>query len=540
MAQNSHLQFNIAEGKKIIMDGGIKSDIGNTIKKTGTGDLILDGITDFKGELNLESGQIISLAPVINISSFIMSSQAKFSLKNAAVSGLNIDSGVINGIIELDLDFNASTGDFIYASNSLEIISSSSITISLLALGKQGNEIEIIRAGNLIYTDGSFFGYDPSIYNIYKEGNSIIAKLIRNPNPISYLGNLNSNQNSVFNLLNASINIPLSDLRYQVATLENGKAKKALSKLSGSFLINAAITGGKTENIDSVFNRISYNAPAVLSDEENSDEENSDKNIPVWLQLNFNNENFESVDSPLGKIDYSRAGFLAGAELLKNAGLFIGYASKTIKQDSDKADISDIELGVYNSMQLREQINVKLALSASLQNIASDRSIDFANLNPQADFDSKSIKFGASAQWTISDLLKPFISVQGALVMLNDIEEKNGGAANLIINSDNYTRLSTLSGLKIEKQGDINIYAKSYLSYLMLGADPQYEISFTIEEAPQSMKIKAEKEPQLLFGLGAGINYKASETINAFADIAIELAPDLTGYKANIGAKVKF
>jgi hypothetical protein len=420
---NSFLLFNNDIGRTITMNGGIiTGGIENIIIKKGAGDLIFENasITDFQGDFNIEQGNIIVKAPNITISTLTISPDAKYSMVGNFKHTVYVDSITISGLYEIGINLANNEVDVLIATTSI-IIDPTISTLSVRFYGIGTLSVSSVSIMKLISspvgTDWSFSAYYVdgilnSDYSLARDTNNtnwlnLVWEDIPVPPtppipptpptpPIPPIPDLDSNQNSVIDVINNATDDELIDLRDEINAGTTEEVKKALAQLSGSFLINAAIISGRTENIDSVFNRISDNSPDTWISKQPA-KDKDDKNISTWIQVNYKGENLGSDNNVLGKLDYSQAGFLAGGQITKDIGVFLGYASKSLKQGSDKADISDIELGVFNNLSASDKINVKLALSASMQSVKSDRNIDFASLNPQADFNSQSIKFGAEA-----------------------------------------------------------------------------------------------------------------------------------------------
>ncbi|MDR3244278.1 MAG: autotransporter outer membrane beta-barrel domain-containing protein, partial [Elusimicrobiota bacterium] len=308
---DSSLTLAASAGKTIIMNGGITGN--GSVNKTGAGDLIFQNaaIIDYQGKFNIEQGAIIISAQSANISSITMSADAKLSLQNGAINRLNIDKGYISGSLELDLNFYLKAGDYIYASDTIEIVSGSSFTINLLdERGITGRKIAIINANSLIYTGGDFWGYDKSLYDIYKEDNTIIVKLI---------GQLASPQ-----------------------------------PLNNNFLANALTLGANNTISDTLYERMG----------------DYDNEKAVWFGFYGNGKNlgdFSSSESGavIGMDFYTKAAIMAG--------VYVRYGANSAKQDSDNAAMSDIEFGLYGKTQLSNQFNLKGNLSGAIQTYSAKK-----------------------------------------------------------------------------------------------------------------------------------------------------------------------
>jgi hypothetical protein len=410
----------------------------------------------------------------MKINSITISAGATLSLKNGAVSWLNIDKGYINGALELDLNFSLSTGDFIYASDTIEIVNGSSLTINLLDLSEAtGNKITIISALNsLTYTDGYFWGYDESVYDIYKEGNSIIAELIGTPP------------------------------EPPTPPVPPAPPTPALS-LKNNFIANTLTLGANNVISDMLYERM-----------------NSDNEKGAWLGFYGNSQDF-------GDFSASGGGAVAGVDFYHAntsiIGAYVRYGANSSKQDSDKATMSDIELGLYGKTEIANQFNLKGNISGGLQTYSVTTNEDY-------DFNTKSLRGGAEVEYItpVGNInLKPFIGLRGGLSSNDKIKE---------IKADTFTRVETIAGIGIDgKLGEvqnISYYGKLYGKYVAAGANPKYKIS--------DNEVEGTTEPEIQGALTLGAELTISPPISLFINGGINFGSDLFGFGGGAGVNYRF
>jgi predicted outer membrane repeat protein len=520
----STINFNASQNKSITINSGIKSTQDTLIFKAGLGNLIFDtaAIIDFKGELFLDQGSLILLTKTAQISTLTINSPAKLSLKNNQINRLNIDNGLIQGNIEFDIDFKYSTGDVLFAADTIEIEKNAILTINPQNFIGIKNEVQIISANNLIYTDGNFIGYDLKIYDVYKYNNSIFVRLASIPFP--QMSNLDFNQSSVLNILDQTTDDQLKILKNTIASVgQEGnilKLKKILSQLSGSFIIDTIKLSANTANIDRAIN---FNLP----------DQNS-----LSANIIFEGSTLSNDKNNLGDFTQKASGVLLNAGSNKS-GEFFAYTKRNINQDSDTATLADIEFGAYRKLDFAG-LAFSGAASFAYQLIDIYRNIDVVKLTPHSRFETESLRAGIDATYTI-DIYKPFIGARAAIVLSPKIEEYDGGVANLGITQNSYLRVQTLAGVSIDKtKNNIFYYGKFYLALLLAGEQSQYQTYFLEDKASGNINTKSTQENLLSYNFGGGINFKATKNISVFIDADINFAADYFGYKGNIGGRFQF
>jgi outer membrane protein OmpA-like peptidoglycan-associated protein len=176
-----------------------------------------------------------------------------------------------------------------------------------------------------------------------------------------------------------------------------------------------------------------------------------------------------------------------------------------------------------------------------------ERTVSFADMYPESEFSVYGFKIGAQADYQF-DLnkeikIKPFIQLRGGLSINDDIKEKNGQEANLLIDANNNLRAEAIVGIELDRKlKDFDVYMKAFSGYTIAGNVPKYDISFQGALDAGKMDIWGAEEGPLDIGMVIGTRYNISRIISAWIDISGTYgigANEGHGYYANIGLSAK-
>jgi hypothetical protein len=306
-------------------------------------------------------------------------------------------------------------------------------------------------------------------------------------------------------------------------------AKKLINELSGSFYANILTVGAINSNLSSVYQRIIHNI---------------DTDNRIWTQLTINNNSREGDKNSPDDIKNAGAGLQAGISLFEKGnvvgGVFVEYGASSIKQGANKADISDIEFGIYSGWFINDNTTIKGVLSAGQQTFSVDRKVlDIASFN--SDFNTKSIKFGLEAEQKLFKTkvadLKAFAGIGAGFVMNDTIKEKGSDGLAASVEESNYVRVNGRFGAQVDNEaiaeGLIKWYGRLFIDTLLSGSRAEYNIS------QNDSSIYGAQEQTASFGIAGGMSYTLSEAVSLTLDTTLKPGAQF-GYNISIGASYKF
>ena len=463
------------DNRNVIFNDKVISEVGTDISKIGNGAVEFRDEVNLAGSLNIEQGYVKQMSSI-------------------SVSTLNITGGAIEmgdgGYISADkLTVNS---DWLSITDKIGV----GKTIFIIEILDNNISDEIITS--TITTKSSDGRYDTTIW--FYKGNFSSADssglgISRSADPYGILAYVES--------------------RSGIADLISGSSISLSPVFIGNAIRQAAI---------------SDNSPIY-----------SNVNERVWVAGQFGGGSLS--DDEVGNFDNSAAGAKAGFTFVSgsdfSAGVFAGFASRSYKQDNNKASASDMDFGLYSGLGLGGNVSLAAFVGYGLQ------SINAKNAGDKADFDATIIKFGAKAEYA-AGLISPFIGFEGAVVDVGEIDMKADGQG-LKMDAVSYTRLSSQIGAKIGRNvGGFSWFGKAYVDLLLAGNKPQYSVKPYYENdevktaAAKSKTIDATEESAASFGLGAGLSIPVSGAVDIFASAETKLNADFFGYQGNIGASFKF
>jgi predicted outer membrane repeat protein len=581
------LHLNVQGERVLVMDGGIITKEEASVKKDNIGNLLLGGKIDIQGTFDVYLGSVtINLKeddpdriiisqlnvrnPGHNLNVEIAGSGVWTVKRGSKIHNTTVDKANIAGILGVGVDFFNLSADSLQTSDkagaSIDLDLNSILRLVPFAFIPSDAEIWIVR--NSTYT-GQFSNFDEegySVEDIYGVNNPFptIAKIeydrdkgdIKLKMTTKYdfegkIDNLSHNQMETakaFDTLKDVITMyslldPLSNNIYD--DYLNGdytRTKELFDRISGRFLVNV-LTLGTISNVETVYTKIK---------EAQSPQEYEGVLQSIWVQTDIQGYNFKEEGATGGEFSVFGGGLQAGFPLWRgkhNLGIFIGYDNKSIKQDLDKANMHDIQVGIYGGRfgyGDSGNVNFKGDLSFGVQAFSTQRDIGLSgfNANPKAEFNTYSIRYGFEAEYVLSEkrdnsrVLKPYIGAHGGTVFNGEIKEDFGQAANLVIDGNAYTRLNGAIGFRLEDLTDaVNWQIKAYLGYLLMGTEPRYDISF--QHIDREMDIIGTKQDGLNGGAAFWLDFKINKDLSLFTNMNISFGENMFGYYANVGINYK-
>ncbi|MDR3048618.1 MAG: autotransporter outer membrane beta-barrel domain-containing protein [Elusimicrobiota bacterium] len=503
IVDNTILELNAADRKTIEMRGGISSDYSNNlIKKMGDGKLIFgeNARVNFKGDFNIEKGEVKIKAPVISINVLNVEANGKLSLTSEGSSfaqhKIFVGSATVAGIFDIGLDISKlnsdpdHAGDMLISSDTITI-NKAVLTISLFGENSSTGSIKIMQSVNGIINWDALVVVGNNIhynYRAYYDENNKFLSLNISPVPTP----------------------PAPPVPPAPAPNPN----ESVSVL-GNFLANS-LTVPKSAYIDDIYNRLKTGG---------GNEGN------VWFGLYGNGK---SIDN----FNISGFGAALGIDTCKTqnltAGIFIRYGSNNMKEENNKGSMTEKEIGLYGGIfNMKDKFNLKGNLSAAFQsyNIETDGNISF---------DGKSINEGLELEYiaaiyeTIN--IKPFVGFQSAYVMNDEIK-----AQTFSIPENSFTRLEGKIGLgldgKLGKNQTFYWYSRLYAILLASGDGAAYKVKK--DDGSNNGEIQSVKEGFFKCAISLGGDYSVNEFISMFINAGAQFGNGF-GWTGGIGANYKF
>ncbi|MDR3049503.1 MAG: OmpA family protein [Elusimicrobiota bacterium] len=577
MDGGSILSVNAVDPHVVDMSGGITGYLrSDTINKAGNGTWILSGVVNYNGEFNILSGEVKlkSIDPeyaakvgnlnLINdrlssdrVPRLTMMSDA-WNFYIAQTNNFNL-----NGIIDLGINVARGVNDIIETTGTV-VISSGLFDVSGLvvrafgAIGKEDFEIIV----SPYFIEGEFRNMPEGRNDIFKTNYTIsynvdgydghYAVVLGVDSKSDFINNIpgmSHNQKeaaSVFDNMTDSKKMPLlvtalSDAAIKEYDAADGKftqTRKLLEQLSGSFLANVLPAGAQNH---------SDNLYAKIREIDAKDEKR--KSQTIWVQADIDGFSYDSDSSLLETLKQNGLGMQAGIAMYQEnkiiGGAYFGFHSEELKQGDSYADISDLEIGLYGGWYSDGPVNIKGNASLGFQSFDVSRHIQYQQFeeNPQSSFNTYSVRFNAIGEYKIfvdNEInFKPYLGLQNALVINNEIRESNAVETALIVEGGAYFRSGLVGGIKFEdEKGDFKWYGKAFGEYVLLGDIPKYNMQFA--NGYGSMKDIEGREIIVLVGLGLGMEYKIDDRLGVFADFGTNFAIDYFAYNINLGLNYRF
>ncbi|MDR3049622.1 MAG: autotransporter domain-containing protein [Elusimicrobiota bacterium] len=546
-----------AQGNNIIMKGGIAgADTQSTITKEGDGQWLLSGNNDYKGAIQIKKGDFV-LKNIIDakFGSITIDNGAKFSIAQAA-NTIYVDKMTINGIYEIGLNLESGLlkTDITSATDTITIGEQSKLNI--LSNFSYEDLQASIGAKTLLYAQNGISGVFSNTdsvylgrgfgYNFDYKDKALYIVITSGTTPeITTSENSGSNERGIIDALNnLGGNTPyysdlmdIKDYLYGLRLSGSDLPIEFVKNLGGEFMVDVLPL--------SLINK-DYNS-RIYSKINETKEVGADISKSIWVQGGI--AGLENKKSEIANFKNDVFGIQAGFNFLTSKdlvlGAYIGYDSNKVSQGDNKADIDDIQLGVYGGY-FDSWFNIRWNMTGARQSFKTNRTIvwQYQHRNPQADFDAFNISGGFEIEfpvWLSSRFdLKPFIGAQGGYASNDEIKEKDGGDLNLTIRSGDYARLGTLAGVKLSMNtGKVSAYIKGYGEYTAIGNEAEYAMFFS-SNPTSDWKVKSEDIDDFLIGAGLGIEWFINDTFSVSANADYKINSDMQRYFVNGAVNYRF
>ncbi|MDR2772945.1 MAG: hypothetical protein LBB93_05715, partial [Elusimicrobiota bacterium] len=321
---------------------------------------------------------------------------------------------------------------------------------------------------------------------------------------------------------------------------------RALESLSGQFLAQTIVSAALSDNGELLYEQADAGAPVTTLS-------NS-----VWGNHSYEKITLTNDKNAASKLSNDAQYFSAGypvfsAAEIGMAGVFIKGGKKSMKSGSDKAQNMELEVGVYGAWYkpLPKVDNIKFNISAGYDTFSTQRyfKIYQTQYYNNADFNGGLLKGGVQAEFKLTDFapvdipveIKPYIALNGALLLTEKFTEKDNNAVSLSVADNQYERVSGIVGVKIEKNIDtVHIYAKAGIENMFIGNDEQVTMSLA-NSGGQTMKIRGiEIDSTMLFSGSVGSTLIIANNVLAFGAANIKQSSNLDVFGVNIGLAYSF
>lgn len=289
--------------------------------------------------------------------------------------------------------------------------------------------------------------------------------------------------------------------------------RKALDEISGSFLINV-LTLPSISKLETVLLQSSLR-----------------QNLPkgtksIWTDIGANNLRLNTSTQTLGSFFVDGFSAMIGFDLWRGGGWFIDFGQKDIRQAQNKAHIKNIGLGIYGSAALGK-LNLRTALSLSAENYFVERKFEIGQslYFEKSEFNAVSAQGAAEIELGLG-LINPFVGANAGAVNFSEIREQGTKEAGLIFDGATYSRVETIAGFNIRKNGKFSFGLKLYGGYLFDGAGHRFKVKtfngdkiFLIENDEQrAFLAAAELSTELKIGQRSSLYIKGKAKRVHYAD----------------------
>jgi predicted outer membrane repeat protein len=522
-AKSSLLVFNNNKISTMTIDfNSLDSSLNNSdIYLTGKSLLEFSGREiNIKGKIVLEKSSIKSYSEKIEITSLTISNDSVFSMSNidklqkTKLSYLNI-----SGIVNLGVDLSSLQSD---------AIESESIIITpggllLIEANYSANASGIISAVfRRLYTSTTFRfnDYDSMLlgdkggridYNpIYALNGQSIDLRINGTLILQDIYGLNDYQKEMAKILD-KVN-PIDEPQMNkiakptfeiMAEGDLDAVKRILSDLSGEFLTKVISVNMFKDRDLLIYSNIENNGDTL------------------WGGLYFDGGQYSQA------FNKTASGIRIGINYMQAnnflSGLYLIYEHNNLSMNLNKATINDLETGLYlSATNSNKSLIFKSHIGIDFQFTDITRKIYQIGLSPKSDFNMKTLTAGANLQSKIG-IFNIFTDAQYALRFAVDINEDDGGYADLIINSKDIHLFVLKAGAGIEnnisEQTDISF--KLYAGFVPFGMASEYKIYFANYQNTVNTFINNEKN--IFAGAGSSIKYSINDNLSTSFNIDFKI-----------------
>jgi outer membrane protein OmpA-like peptidoglycan-associated protein len=341
-------------------------------------------------------------------------------------------------------------------------------------------------------------------------------------------------------------------------------ARKSLDMVSGAFLAEVLVMSARDENVNSLYSKLKTTdlgdgnfavSPSSLRGAQRRGNPNRATRLiqnTFWTELSGSQLSLDHKDnSLLGNTKNNTMSLKAGALIAANkntaVGFFLSGSNSEIKQEKTNwAIVNSFEGGFYAGL-FEPNSEYKAHLSFGNHDYSTRRNIALDEVyKTNAEFSAFSIKGGFEAahiaKTAFADF-KPYAGLRFSMISNDEINESGAEGLNLRVDKNNYSALTGIAGLKLEKsQEGFNWYVKGEIGYLFAGnnAGSEFVMSFKDSQTKQSMNIRGLEIAPLTYGGGVGIDAPINETASLYADAQLSLNENIFYAQANVGMKVFF
>jgi hypothetical protein len=305
--------------------------------------------------------------------------------------------------------------------------------------------------------------------------------------------------------------------------------RKALDELSGSLIANALVMGATGRADEEIFGKVKWDS-AFKS---------------AWLQTGFFGANY-AKDGNSGKTDFGGYGFTGGGNIACGqnwvAGAYGGVNVASMKQDGGKADLSEFGAGVYGGY-FGDRVDFKARIYGGILNYNIDRRMETLGLTANSHLDAYNIKFDLRAErvgeFNVLYGYSLFAQLKSGYEIHSGAKETGAYGANLEIYAGDYFKTEALSGAELNfGNGRLLWRVKVFGGYLIAGDKPVFKGEFL--ESGRKMEIWGIQRGSLGIGASLGAEYKITERINAYFNVAFDAAEKYSGYYGQVGTGYRF
>ena len=566
------IDANVVAGTFIINNDSEMGGSGSTFEVTDTmrvENAVLKGYGDIKaGDLIIGEGA--KFAPGSSTTTFKLSGNLSFEQDGE----YDVEFG------QYDMDAEGHYNDNTHVSGNTTIGDNAKITLNNIE-GKYyvWETIDLINSdgtladgyeyqeNNVVFNDNDArelrSGYETRISTrIYTEGNALKIELQRKQSEYSVAEDFDRshNEQEAANAIDAistgnggDITLPLDVMEHFYYYKQNPETdepdipalKAALNDVAGVIHANSTMLTFTNAKIEHVYDKIKERTSDLFPCTKFHDK--------LWAQYYYNTYNVDKNDnSP--KFDTSVNGFLVGFDMISakqwTLGIMAGYGTSELKQEEDKTNMSDINLGFYGGYE-NEKWLFKGMLLGGYEQYKTDRIIGFMERTANSEYNGYNAALDLEAGYKIGlnkdkqakhkIYLKPFLGITGSYIMNEGFEEK--GAESLNLKVEDYSSMTAQARAGVEINGKVKKfgwYAKAGVRQYLTEDYNEIESSLLDYQDQTKMKIRSAELDKFSYGGGLGADYQLSEAWTIFANGLASFADKSNNYYGNIGLMYKF
>lgn len=451
--------INAASNTRFELGGGITGTEG--FRKTGTGELVISGVTNFAGTTVIEAGSL-NLA-----STGILASGVEVE-NGATLSG----TGTVGSFLTLQAGGILAPGNSIGTMNvngTLTFNSGSFFNVELDNTGASDRVdvtgAAVINTGSTLNINGAAGTYGPSttytlinatsgITGTFSTINSNLAFL----NPVvTNTGNqlqLTLTNNGVdfvdvarsYNQRNAALalmSVGAGTLAAAVTSLDADSARSAFSQLSGE--IHASAQGALVDDTDFVRSAVTQR----LYQPDGNAVWFKGSSIHGYTDRNSNNDSTAR---------HMNGGLVGSDRAIGDgnwtAGIFGGYGDTNFNTQRSRADIKTVHLGAYAGRSF-DNIQLKLGTGYAYHRLDTSRNLGFGTFTgrDKADYDAHSLQAFADVGYRFKSgdgSIEPFINLAQVYISREGFNERGDEAALSVSREQSNVTLGTL-GVRLDQ-----------------------------------------------------------------------------------------